>query len=75
MVAAWAMECVGAWLSYECRCDSRIAFGVCMRTQELSGATVRRKGGWVYKYRRMAARQIDRARLGYDGSGIRGIGI
>jgi hypothetical protein len=32
-------QCVGAWLSYESRCDSRIAL-VC--EEELAGATVRR---------------------------------
>jgi hypothetical protein len=32
-------QCVGAWLSYESRCDARIAL-VC--EEELAGATVRR---------------------------------
>jgi len=26
VLAAWAVRCVGAWLSYEFRCDSLIAF-------------------------------------------------
>jgi hypothetical protein len=61
----------GAWLSYESRCDSLIAFAC---EERFSGATVRRKVDGCM-YRRIAARQIDRARLGWDGTGIRGIGI